>query len=219
MKLIGIFLTIIIGAFLVPTSHAMYFPEVDSSEESSIIFVRMEAQPSSKIVHFSWEVESEQNGGAFLIEKSIDDGLTWTKVRSVQSIGTHNEQHTYRVSEINTVEEVNEYFRITRIDAEGKMLVLDSVNVNHPILQNMKLIPNPKNANNSTTVSCESLICSDAKLEIYDKEGELVFAKNLDLLKGYNRCEVELKRFDPGEYRVMIRNEYENTMTKRLVVY
>ena len=179
----------------------------------------MEAQPSSKIVHFSWEVESEQNGGTFLIEKSIDDGVTWTKVRSVQSIGTHNEQHTYRVSEINTVEEVNEYFRITRIDADGKMLVLDSVNVNHPILQNMKLIPDPKKANSSTTVSCESLICSEAKLEVYDMEGELVFIKNLDLLKGYNRYEVDLKRFDPGEYRVMIRNEYDNTMTKRLVVY
>lgn len=219
MKMIHIFLTVIIWAFIVPTSYAFFPPEIDSSEESSIQFVRMEALPSSKIVHFSWEVESEQNGATFLIEKSIDDGATWTKVRTVESIGTHNEQHTYRVSEINTVEEVNEYFRITRIDAEGKMLVLDSVNVNHPILQNMKLIPDPKKANSSTTVSCESLICSDAKLEVYDKEGELVFSKNLELLKGYNRYEVDLKRFDPGEYRVMIRNEYENTMTKRLVVY
>ena len=219
MNLIGIFLTVVIWTFIVPKSSAIDMPEVDSSEESSIIFVRMEALPSSKIVHFSWEVESEHHGGTFLIEKSIDDGQTWTKVRSVQSIGTHDEQHTYRVSEINTIEEVNEYFRITRIDAEGKMLVLDSVNVNHPILQNMKLIPDPKKANSATTISCESLICSEGKLEIYDNEGEMVFTKNIGMSKGYNRYDLELKRFDPGEYRVMIRNEFDNTMTKRLVVY
>ncbi|PIE86724.1 MAG: hypothetical protein CSA03_03910 [Bacteroidetes bacterium] len=193
--------------------------KIDSSEESSISFGHMTAVPSSKIVHFSWDVEEEQNGDHFIIEKSIDDGQTWETVSRVESIGNHKERHTYKVSEINMVEGISEYFRVSRVDIDGEKKVLDAVNIDHPILTNMKLIPNPKNVRKATTVSCESLICSEGEMNIYNRNGELVEQRRLNLSKGYNRCQIEVKNLAPGEYRVSIKDEFDNTLTKRLVVH
>lgn len=219
MKLILLFLTVFSGLSTYASSEIFHFPKVDSSEESSILFVEMKAVSSSKIVHFSWEVDEEKNGDHFVIEKSIDDGITWTRVSRVESLGDHNERHTYEISEINMVEEVTEYFRVSRVDIDGDVKVLDAVNINHPILSNMKLIPNPKNVKKATTISCESLICSDGLLKIYNKSGELIEKRKIDLSRGYNRCEIEIKNMDPGDYRVMIQDEFDNTLTKRLVVH
>jgi hypothetical protein len=219
MKLILLFLTVLFWTTVNATESNFIFPKVDSSEESSILFVQMKAVSSSKIVHFSWEVEEEQNGDYFIVEKSIDDGESWMRVSRVESIGNHKERHTYKISEINMIEGITEYFRVRRVDVDGETKVLDAININHPILYNMKLIPHPKNVKKATTISCESLICSDGVMRIYNSSGELVQKRKLNLSKGYNRCQVEVKQLDPGEYRVSIQDEFDNKLTKRLVVH
>lgn len=219
MKLILLFLAVASWVSVCAIDYSYHFPKVDSSEESSILFVQMKAVSSSKIVHFSWDVDEEQNGDHFIIEKSIDDGETWGRVSRVESIGNHNERHTYEISEINMIEGVTEYFRVSRVDIDGETKVLDAININHPILTNMKLIPNPKNVRKATTISCESLICSEGILKIFNRSGELVEKRKLDLSKGYNRCQIEIKKMDPGDYRVTIQDEFDNTLTKRLVVH
>lgn len=219
MKLILLFLIALFWTTINAAETHFFFPKIDSSEESSILFVQMKAVSSSKIVHFSWEVEEEQNGDHFIIEKSIDDGENWTTVSRVESIGNHKERHTYKISEINMIEGITEYFRVRRVDVDGETKVLDAVNINHPILYNMKLIPNPKNVRKATTISCESLICSDGIMHIYNSNGELIQKRKLNLSKGYNRCQIEVKQLDPGEYRVTIIDEFDNKSSKRLVVH
>jgi hypothetical protein len=216
------FLFLLVSFFIttVSASEGLFLPfHIDSSEESSISFIQMKAVSSSKIIHFSWEVEQEQNGDHFIIEKSIDDGETWTQVTRVESIGNHKERHTYKISEINMIEGITEYFRIIRVDIDGEFQVLDAVNIDHPILYNMKLIPNPKNVKKATTISCESLICSDGVMKVYDNSGELILQKKMSISSGYNRCEIEVKNLSPGDYRVMIEDEFDNKLTKRLVVH
>ncbi|MDG1334248.1 MAG: hypothetical protein P8P74_18080 [Crocinitomicaceae bacterium] len=219
MKLILLFLTVLLCNSINAAEGYFYSPKVDSSEESSILFVQMKAVSSSKIVHFSWEVEEEQNGDHFVVEKSIDDGTTWARVSRVESIGNHKERHTYKISEINMIEGITEYFRVRRVDVDGETKVLDAININHPILYNMKLIPNPKNVRKATTISCESLICSDGVMKVYNSDGELIQDRKLNLSKGYNRCQIEVKKLEPGEYRVSIYDEFDNKLTKRLVVH
>lgn len=219
MKLILLFLAVLFWTTLNAAESYFPLPKVDSSEESTILFGQMKAVSSSKIVHFSWEVEEEQNGDHFVIEKSIDDGESWVRVSRVESIGNHKERHTYKISEINMIEGITEYFRVRRVDIDGETKVLDAININHPILYNMKLIPNPKNVKKATTISCESLICSEGTMKIFNSEGDLVQDRKLNLSKGYNRCMIEVKKLEPGEYRVSIYDEFENKLTKRLVVH
>lgn len=97
MKWILVFLTA--SFWIVPSSIAFgnYAPKVDSSEESSIVFLQMKAVTSSKIIHFSWDVDAEQNGDHFIVEKSIDNGNSWEQVTLVASLGVfQSEESGYR---------------------------------------------------------------------------------------------------------------------------
>ena len=82
--------------------------DVDSTEDSSIDFLSMEATLSSKIVHFKWEVEAESKGDYFIIEKSIDQE-NWKEVKRVESVENHQDRHTYEISQINFAEGVKEF--------------------------------------------------------------------------------------------------------------
>lgn len=191
----------------------------DSSKSSSIEFVELKAVLSSRIIHFKWDVEWENNGDYFIIEKSIDSGENWAQVAKVKSIENHKERHTYEISEINLAEEALEVFRISRMDRNGEIEPLDFVDISHPILNNLKLIPDPKKVNKLVTISWESMIESKGFISIYDEQGELIFYDNLTLTDGYNRLDLSLKSFDPGKYLIVVKNEFEDGITKKLVVY
>ncbi|HIP33036.1 MAG TPA: hypothetical protein EYG86_09755 [Crocinitomicaceae bacterium] len=190
----------------------------DSSQLSSISFLGFHATAATKIIHFKWEVEKENKGDYFLIEKSIDD-VNWKKVTQVKSLENHNERHTYTISEINFAEGAAEYFRIIRVDKYGEKEELDKIEINQPILTNMLLLPVKGKANKLMTLSYDSLICSDGKITVQNKEGEIVQEKLVHLSEGYNRITLNIKSFEGGHYLVLIKDEFENKVSKTLTVY
>ncbi|MFT6981939.1 MAG: hypothetical protein ACJAUD_000706 [Crocinitomicaceae bacterium] len=110
------FALVFLGSTVLSFSSFAY--DVDSTEESSIEFLSMEATLSSKIVHFKWEVSNESKGDYFIIEKSVDQS-NWAEVKRVVSVENHLDRHTYEISEINFVEGIEgieEYFRILRVE-------------------------------------------------------------------------------------------------------
>ncbi len=193
--------------------------DVDSSEARSIEFIQLEAVSSARIVHFKWDVAWEQNGKYFIIEKSVDGEETWREISRVKSVENHNERHTYEISEINMAEEAREIFRISRVDVNGNVQVLDKVDINHPILSNLKLIPDPKRVHKMVTVSCESMIDSEGEMYVYDAAGDLVLVKSMPMSDGYNRLELSIKNFNPGRYRVVVRNQFSDAVSRTLTVH
>ncbi|MCH2225395.1 MAG: hypothetical protein MK066_11560 [Crocinitomicaceae bacterium] len=191
----------------------------DSSEVSSIDFIKMQAIVSARIIHFSWDVAAEKNGHHFIIEKSTGEGTSWSKVTRTESIGDHKDRHTYEISEINLPEAVSEIFRIRRVDVNGDSEVLDSFSVNQPVLSNLKLIPDPKKPNRSIGITYESLINSKGVMTIKNKNGEEVERIKLELSDGYNRLVLPLKNFESGDYIIVIKNEFDDGISRRLVVY
>lgn len=193
--------------------------ETDSTVKSSIEFIKMKAVASARIIHFKWDVAAEHHGDYFIIEKSIDDGDAWSKVVKTESIGDHDDTRSYEVSEINMPEGVSETFRIRRVDIYGNSEVLDSVKINQPVLSNFKLIPDPKKPKRAITVTYESLIASEGTMTVLNKEGEEVERIKLQLTDGYNRLVLSLNSFDAGEYLIVIKNEFDDGINKRLIVY
>jgi hypothetical protein len=191
----------------------------DSIPLDPIVFRGFDAVNSGRIIHFSWDVQAEYNGDHFLLEKSIDSCKTWRRIGEVSSIGDHTEMHTYEISEISSIQAVQECFRLTRFDKFGATEKLDSVFIYHPTLSNLNLIPGDKKAKESITVSCESLLEIDGTLSILDWEGELIYEKSMPLEIGYNRKVINLKGMKPGSYRVVVRNAQDFSKAKRLVVY
>jgi len=203
---------------MVQSSVFALMADSDTSGASSIKFEKMEATLSSRIIHFRWSVEAEANGDHFVIEKSLDQE-NWSEVTRVQSLKNHEEQHTYEISEINFAEGVNEFFRVVRVDQFGETTELDRVNINRPVLTNILLIPTPRKVNKETTVSYDSMVTSLGFIRIVSESGEIVYDKSIYISEGYNRYVLSLKEFAAGNYQIVIRDEYDNKISKRLVVY
>lgn len=190
----------------------------DSTKNSGISFQGLEATLSSRIIHFRWDVETEENGSYFVIEKSLDQ-TNWSAVTKVQSVKNHDEQRTYEVSEIDFAEGVNEYFRIVRVDEYGEQTELDRINLNRPVLTNLLLIPSQKRINKETTISYDSMIQSRGTLTVYSEEGDIMFDKKINIAEGYNRFVIDIKSYDAGNYQIIVKDEYDNKISKRLVIH
>lgn len=202
---------------LISTVFSFGSPNDIDSTLSSIDFVKMVATPASKIVHFKWEVNAESKGDYFIIEKSIDN-KTWNAVTRVESLGYHKDRHTYMISEINLAESAIEYFRIKRVDKWSKETILDVVNVKQPILSSLILIPESKTENNQLIVSYTSLIASHGTIRVFNMDGETLFEEHLELTPGYNRIVVDTRKYKYGNYIVVIRDEFDNKLTKSLIL-
>lgn len=209
---------ILLFALLFSSSVVVYGFEIDSTEESSIDFIAMEATLSSKIIHFQWDVNAEQNGDHFIIEKSTDQ-QNWVKLSRVESIANHKERHTYSVSEINLVEAKNEYFRISRVDEYGSVTVLDEININQPILSNLSLIPIQGKVDEEIRLSYDSMIWSHGEVSVTNQLGEMRFKTNLYSEKGYNHYLLNIKGYPPGRYIIVIKDEFGNKTSRALNVY
>lgn len=207
---------VVLSSCLLSFSSLAY--DVDSTEESSISFLSMEATLSSKIVHFKWEVEAESKGDYFIIEKSIDQE-NWAEVKRIESIENHDDRHTYEISEINFAEGAQEFFRILRVDAYGSISELDRIDINQPVLTNMLLIPVAHKINKELTVSYDSMISSNSHLRVYNQQGELVVQKNVSQSEGYNRLALSIKGFEKGDYKVIIEDQFGNKIARRLTVH
>ena len=210
-----------IAAFVVLMfSHhsSAYVFESDSTEDRDISFISMKATLSSKIIHFRWDVEREEKGAFFQIEKSTDKE-SWRKVTRVKSVGNHNQRHTYEVSEINFAEGVHEFFRIKRIDNSGKETVLDVVNINHPVLTNMLLVPIQGKVNKLMALSYDSKISGFVNISVVNEEGDVAFETQQEVVEGYNRLELNIKLYEGGNYVVKIRDAFDNKISKRLTIY
>lgn len=192
--------------------------DTDSTGKSGISFKKLEATISSKIIHFKWEVNSEMKGHHFVIEKSLDK-INWVLVKEVKSLGNHKERHTYQVSEINFSEGIKEYFRISRFDEGGNQEELDLIEVNQPILSNMLVLPPIKNTKKNIIISYDSMIDSRGVLYVKSDEGEIVYQRSFGFDEGYNRIELNIKRFEKGSYVVVLRDEFGNKITRSFNTY
>ncbi len=207
----------LIFAVLFVSITAYAFEEEGDSTSSKIEFNNLEATLSARIIHFRWSVDSEELGDHFLIQKSLDEE-NWTSVTKVSSIKSHDEQHTYEISEIDFAEGVNEYFRIVRVDANGNATEMDRVNINRPVLTNMLLIPVQRKVSKEMTLSYDSMISSEGSLTVMARSGEIVEEFDVSISEGYNRFELHIKNYEKGDYLVTIRDEYGNKISKRLVI-
>ena len=58
------------------------------------------------------------------------------------------------------------------------------------------------------------MLCSDGIVEIYDENGTCVRQKKVKLDDGYNRLILNIKSFGKGNYTLILKDEFGNTITK-----
>lgn len=181
---------------------------------SSIDFVKFEAVNSDKIIHMKWLVNNETGGHSFIIEKSIDE-KNWKQITEFPSKANHSTPQSYSTSEINLPERITEHFRIVRVDAIGKKVVLDKVKVSQPSFYGMMIIPKNAIGSKEVIVSCTSLEKMEAIICVFDVNGAVLLKEKLNLSPGYNRVEFETKAISSNETVIVVMEDQSgNQLTK-----
>ncbi len=192
-----------------------------SNSDSTLSNVQLESfdvRLSSRVIHVQFVVTSEKAGKTFLIEKSLDK-VEWTPVTSFNSIGDHNSSNTYETSLIDFPEGVLEHYRLVRVDLFQDSTVLDSAFITRKALKNMQLIPVEGKAHKEINITYDSMISSEGFLTVMSREGEIIEEIEIAIASGYNRFKLRIKEYEKGDYLVTVRDQNENKISKRLVIY
>lgn len=177
-----------------------------SNDESNIEFAGLTVTPASKVVHFKWLVNKEKGGQSFRIEKSLDE-KSWTTVTEVESLGNHEELHTYMTSAINLPEGIQEYFRLIREDRSGNIRVLEEASITHQALSGLILIPKSNSGKGEIVFSCNSLIDTKVHLSLMDIDGRVKRVEKHTFMTGYNRLLISTEQLPEGTYLLVLTDD------------
>lgn len=192
-----------------------------SSADSTLSNIQLESfevRLSSRVIHVQFVVQSEKAGKTFLIEKSLDQEA-WNPVTSFNSIGDHGKANIYETSLIDFPENVLEHYRLLRVDLFGDTTVLDSAIIRRKALKNMQLIPVEGKAHKEVNITYDSMVSSEGYLTVMNREGEILEEIDISIANGYNRFKLRIKDYPKGDYLISVRDQNDNKVSKRLVVY
>ena len=115
-----------------PTSGGdrnIYFSEIRGIDNAvfPVVVDRFVAKPNEGKVDLHWEVSSEVNNDYFMVEKSIDKGLTWAQIGKIASQGD-GLNHNYTTSDRNP-QNGYIYYRLNMIDQNGDQTMNQSTTI------------------------------------------------------------------------------------------
>jgi hypothetical protein len=80
----------------------------------------------------------------------------------------------------------------------------------------LNLYPNP--TNNEINLDLNIVIPGNAKLDIFDKEGRIIYSNQIELKSGFNRLSIDVKSFAKGKYSLII-NTQEGESSAEFIKY
>lgn len=174
-------------------------------ELSQFIARRFERQASLK-----WIVESEKDNSFFTLERSID-GVNWTFVTQIGSIGNHDFQYEYEY--LDNIEGITPdqklYYRLSQTDKNGSSNEIGFV-VSKGAVEFDGIIalvsPNPV-TDNQVKLSIESDIQSLATISLTDAAGVKIATKTSNLSRGANVIQFNESNLKQGMYFFEIETE------------
>ena len=170
--------------------------------------------PQTQSVNLSWSTGTEVNNKLFTLEKT-KDAQKWETVTTVAGAGNSTQLLNY-----NTVDETpyngTSYYRLKQTDVDGNFAYSDYAPMTiDPTMKSVLIAPNP--AGNSALITFNSILTSNASINIYDLTGQLLTTKNLVTVKGTNTTEINTSAYANGMYVITVTNSLQQFSTKLVV--
>ncbi|HMG16931.1 MAG TPA: T9SS type A sorting domain-containing protein, partial [Saprospiraceae bacterium] len=155
----------------------------------------------------NWKTASEKNTSLFIVERSEDGYSNWSEVAHIKAFGNSNTEKLYSVFDENPFNE--SYYRLKILDFGGKYSYSKIIQIkrnNEFDSYIEKLWPNPFN-NNLTLELFNKLESSEAKVQILNFQGELVYEKELESSENKQEINLDLVKLPDGPYIIQLINE------------
>jgi len=160
------------------------------------------AQKKSKGVLLEWETATEVNNAFFQVERSLN-GKEFDVISKVEGVGNSDITQSYQLLDENPGSGIN-YYRLKQVDFDGAFEYHPIVSVDKgPIKEaSLQLFPNP--SIDKVTVILPSEVEGEADLVIYNALGQLVKTTTIDLVKGNNNTELDIRDLAKGRYTMVV---------------
>ncbi|MEM9930706.1 MAG: T9SS type A sorting domain-containing protein, partial [Bacteroidota bacterium] len=112
--------------------------------EVPVEWLALEAMPREKTVELLWSTATESGNDFYEVEKSMDEGRTFTVIGRVEGAGSSNQVNSYNFTDEQPFAGVNTY-RIRQIDTDGQFSYSSLVYANFSGARIGTIAPNPTN--------------------------------------------------------------------------
>lgn len=173
----------------------------ESMQTLPVTWLTFDAKPVNQQVQLKWATASELNNKFFEIERSAD-GITFTKLATVNGAGNSNSTNNYSFLDKNPLNGTS-YYRITQVDNDGKTTYSEIKPVEIGFKNNaLAVYPNP--VADVLEVRLYSDKSKAVTLSLYDINGRKVGEKLWSMTNGTNQLKWDMGHLPTGVYLLSI---------------
>lgn len=172
-----------------------------------VSFTSFTAQSSSTTVVLSWSTSSEDGNDYFAVEQS-SNGRDFREIGQVAGSGWSSVDQAYSFIQENVRPGI-QYYRLRQVDFNGRYeyspIVSVEINKNGAVF-----LVYPTNARNEVHIDIPENTGSDATIQIFDANGNVIYNEQVGGGKG--TITIDVDGFTPGAYFIRFRNgnQYSN---------
>ena len=164
---------------------------------------------SNGVASLNWQTSQELNSDRFELFRSTD-GNNFTLAKSIAASGNSNTLKNYQYQDQVSANAGNYvFYKLKQIDKDGKFTFSSIIKLSlGDTRATLQLFPNP--VVNNFTASFTAPKLSTATLMIRNTNGQLVYSKTVDVIKGNNAVVISNAPLKTGMYYVSIVNDEIN---------
>ncbi|HEY1045678.1 MAG TPA: T9SS type A sorting domain-containing protein [Bacteroidia bacterium] len=168
------------------------------------------AKANNSNVSLNWSTASELNNDFFSVEKSMD-GINWTVIGKVNSIGNTEKITEYALIDANPVTGV-QYYRLKQTDINGQFTYSQIVPVNFSgkVVNSVVIYPSP--ANNVLNLEVSASESGQTNITIYNALG----TKVMELSGDQRFYSIDITSLDAGIYYIEVSQDGNTSKSKVL---
>ena len=165
-------------------------------------------------VILKWTTENESNGQSFEIERSVDEGRTYSNIGSVAGKGISATILTYGLTDLKPIDGVA-YYRLVQKNKNSGINFTDIKVVNRKSIpaSYFTIYPNPVHGLLNVKLTSTSL--ENTAIEIYDMAGRMMLTNKLVLTPGDRNIQIDMSNLQKGTY--VLKLKMGNKTTSQMV--
>lgn len=185
---------------------------VASNSLMPVKLVSFNGSYSNGLATLNWETSQEINNDHFELYRSFD-GQQFDLVATIAGAGTSFVPKYYSFRDGIGTKASDVYYRLKQVDIDGKASFSNIVRLSiGDGNESFRIYPNPVVNNFTATFNASN--AGNATLLIRNVNGQTVYSKTLNILKGNNAVSVQVPQLMRGMYYVSVVNEELNFNTK-----
>lgn len=177
------------------------------------------ATAAERVVDLAWKTASETDNAYFYLERS-EDGVAFSVIERLEGAGNSPTPRYYQYADERVEKGRMYYYRLRQVDFDGSYSYSSIVSVrlgSAVRLQDLRLSPNPLPAG-LLTVRFAADYVGEARVQIVNNQGQLVYDRAAAVAKGANSFDLDLSTIPAGAYFLWLQDEQGSALLLRKFV-